>query len=31
MLEQEHLTESIIDAAIDVHRELGYGLLERCL
>src|SRR5581483_10660385 len=28
MLEQEHLTESIIGAAIDVHRELGPGLLE---
>jgi len=28
MLEQEHLTEAIIGAAIDVHRELGPGLLE---
>ena len=28
MLEQEHLTEVIIGAAIDVHRELGPGLLE---
>jgi len=28
MLEQEHLTESIIGADIDVHRELGPGLLE---
>ena len=28
MLEQEHLTESIIGAAIEVHRELGPGLLE---
>jgi GxxExxY protein len=28
MLEQEDLTESIIGAAIDVHRELGPGLLE---
>jgi len=28
MLEQEQLTEAIIGAAIDVHRELGPGLLE---
>ena len=28
MLQQEHLTESIIGAAVDVRRELGPGLLE---
>jgi GxxExxY protein len=28
MLEQEQLTESIIGAGIEVHRELGPGLLE---
>ncbi len=28
MLEQEQLTELIIGAAIEVHRELGPGLLE---
>jgi len=28
MLEEENLTESILGAAIEVHRELGPGLLE---